>query len=97
MRSDFVDFREIKRRTTKTAQLVKRISLENNQRWMGWTGEILIDEKGKVSGSWVGRNFAYKPIAAKSKEKLLGITVQVSVVEAFATYLAGEICRTNYG
>ena len=91
MRDDFVGFREIKRRATIAAQLVKKISLENNERWVGWEGEILIDEKGKVPGSWVGRNFAYRPVAVKSKEKLLGETVKVKVVEAFPTYLAGEI------
>jgi tRNA A37 methylthiotransferase MiaB len=63
--------------------------LERNQRWIGWTGEVLVDEKGKVAGSWIGRNFAYKPVTVKSSENLLGKTLRVKVVKAFSTYLAG--------
>lgn len=92
MRRRFVDFQETKQRATKVSRLVKKISAENNETWIGWTGEVLVDEKGKVSGSWVGRNFAYKPIAIRSREKLLGEKVQVRVVSAFPTYLAAEIC-----
>ena len=58
---------------------------------MGWVGEVLVDEKGKVEGSWVGRNFAYKPVAVKSTDNLLGKTVRVKVVEASTTYLKGTI------
>jgi len=46
-----------------------------------------VDEKGKVEGSWVGRNFAYKPIAIKSNDDLLGKTLKVKVVETLGTYL----------
>ncbi len=91
IKEDLVDREEIKRRSTVAAQLAKRISLERNQRWVGWVGEVLVDEKGKVEGSWVGRNFAYKPIAVKSKDNLLGKTVRVKVVEASTTYLRGAL------
>ncbi len=86
-----VEREEIKRRSTVAAQLAKRISFERNQRWVGWVGEVLVDEKGKVEGSWVGRNFAYKPVAIKSTDNLLGKTVRVKVVEASATYLKGAL------
>jgi MiaB-like tRNA modifying enzyme len=92
MRDAFVDLAEIKRRSTAAAQLAKQIALERNQRWVGWTGEALIDEKGKMLGSWVGRNFAYKPIVVKNSANLLGRTVNVKVTRAFSTYLAGTIC-----
>jgi threonylcarbamoyladenosine tRNA methylthiotransferase CDKAL1 len=91
MRDDLVEPEEIKRRSTEAAKLVKQVSLEKNQRWVGWTGEVLVDEKGKVSGSWIGRNFAYKPVTVKSSADLLGKTLQVKVVKAFATYLAGKV------
>jgi threonylcarbamoyladenosine tRNA methylthiotransferase CDKAL1 len=92
MRDAFVEVREIKRRSTAAAQLTKQISLERNQRWNGWTDEILIDEKGKIPNSWIGRNFAYKPIAVKSQKDLLGKTLRVKIVKAFSTYLSGTIC-----
>lgn len=82
---------EIKGRSRKMAELVRRIGLEKNQAWIDWKGRILIDEKGKKSGSWVGRNFAYKPVVVKSRESLLGGTVNVHVVKAFQTYLKAEI------
>jgi len=89
MRDAVVEPAEIKRRSTETAKLVKRVSLERNQRWVGWNGEVLVDEKGKVPGSWIGRNFAYKPVTLKSSTGLLGKTLRVKVVKAFSTYLAG--------
>ncbi|MBM4400921.1 MAG: tRNA (N(6)-L-threonylcarbamoyladenosine(37)-C(2))-methylthiotransferase [Crenarchaeota archaeon] len=91
MQDEFVEMEEIKRRSIEAAKLVKRISLERNQRWIGWSGEVLVDEKGKVAGSWIGRNFAYKPVTVKSSENLLGKTLQVKVAKAFSTHLAGTI------
>jgi MiaB-like tRNA modifying enzyme len=88
-----VEREEIKRRSTVAAQVDKRISFERNQRWVGWVDEVLIDETGKVKGSWVGRNFSYKPIVIKSNDNLLGNTVRVKVVEASATYLKGTIVK----
>jgi threonylcarbamoyladenosine tRNA methylthiotransferase CDKAL1 len=89
MRGEFVDLAEIKRRSTAAAELAKRVALERNMRWVGWTGEVLVDEVGKVAGTWVGRNFAYKPVAVRSAEDLLGRTLRVRVVGAFATHLSG--------
>ncbi len=88
---DLVEKEEIKRRSAVAAELARRISLERNKRWVGWVGEVLVDEKGKVDGSWVGRNFAYKPVAVKSTENLLGKTVKVKVEAAAGTYLKGTI------
>ncbi len=86
-----VDRDEIKRRSTVASELVKRLSFERNRRWIGWEGEVLVDEKGKVEGSLVGRNFAYKPVVIKSKDNLLGKTVRVKVAEASTTFLKGTI------
>jgi threonylcarbamoyladenosine tRNA methylthiotransferase CDKAL1 len=91
MKDGLVDRKEIKRRSTVAADLVKRLSAEGNQRWVGWIGEVLVDEKGKIEGSWIGRNFAYKPIAIKSSDNLLGKTLKVRVVEGLETYLEGAI------
>lgn len=91
MRGEFVERGEIKRRSTLAAQLAKQVALKRNQQWIGWSGKILVDEKGKVPGSWIGRNFAYKPVTVKSSEALLGKTLQVMVVKAFSTHLSGTI------
>jgi tRNA A37 methylthiotransferase MiaB len=91
MQKMFVPLCEIRRRSSMAARLAKKVASERNQRWVGWTGEILVDEVGKFSGSWVGRNFAYKPVAVKSKDRLLGKVLEVEVVKAFSTYLEGVI------
>lgn len=90
MREDFVPLSEIKRRTSVMAKLAKEVAFERNQRWVGWSGEILVDEVGKISGSWIGRNFAYKPVVVKSAENLLGKTLRVRAAEAFSTHLEGK-------
>ncbi|MGQ9538603.1 MAG: tRNA (N(6)-L-threonylcarbamoyladenosine(37)-C(2))-methylthiotransferase [Candidatus Bathycorpusculaceae bacterium] len=81
----------IKERSTTLSHLASKIAFEKNLEWMGWEGEILIDEWGKVSGSWIGRNFAYKPIAVKSGENLLSKVVRVKISNVFPTYLKGEL------
>lgn len=91
MKDMLVDKEETKRRSTVAAELAKKISTECNRRWIGWIGEMLIDERGKVPGSLVGRNFAYKPIVVNSAEDLLGKVRKVRVVEALGTYLKGEL------
>jgi threonylcarbamoyladenosine tRNA methylthiotransferase CDKAL1 len=93
MQDGLVELGEIKRRSAVAAKLAKRISLERNKRWVGWVGEVLVDEKGKVEGSWVGRNFAYKPIVIKSTDCLMDKTLRVKIVEASATYLKGAIAE----
>ena len=83
---------DVKERSKRLAELVRRISSEKNAAWMNWTGKILVDEKGKQQGSWIGRNFAYKPIVIKSEnESLLGKFLNVRVVKTFQTYLEAKI------
>jgi len=83
--------REVKERSRRMTKLVGRISLEKNKAWVNWEGEVLIDERGKDSHSWIGRNFAYKPVVVKSDKSLLGRFVDIRVVRAFQTYLEAEI------
>jgi threonylcarbamoyladenosine tRNA methylthiotransferase CDKAL1 len=91
MQDAFVGAVEVKRRSSEVAKLVRQVSLERNQRWVGWSGEVLVDEKGKVPGSWIGRNFAYKPVTVKSSANLFGETLQVKIAKAFSTYLEGTV------
>lgn len=92
MEKDFVPLNEIRRRSRLAASIARKIALERNNRWVGWTGEILIDEVGKVSGTWVGRNFAYKPVAVKGDANVFGKILNVKIVEVFSNYLRGVVC-----
>ena len=93
IKKGLVEREEIKRRSTIAADLAKQISLEQNKLWVNWVGEVLVDEKGKVESSWVGRNFAYKPIVIKCTDNLLGKTLKVKVEGALTTYLKGKLVR----
>jgi MiaB-like tRNA modifying enzyme len=91
MREDKVSPEVIKQRSVVVAKLVKQLSFEKNKQWEHWSGKIFIDEKGKNEESWIGRNFAYKPIVVKSAQSLLGKTLHIRVVKVTETYLIGEI------
>jgi len=80
---------KIKERSEKMAEAARKISLKRNKAWLGWKGEVLIDEKGK-GNSWVGRNFAYKPIVVRSENNMLGRRLFLHVKNAFPTYLEAE-------
>ena len=86
---------EVKGRSRKVADLCKGISFEKNKRWVNWSGRVLIDEEGKRPASWIGRNFAYKPIVVKGCGSLVGEFVSVRVVEVFPTYLGGVVERVR--
>ncbi|MDH5794504.1 MAG: tRNA (N(6)-L-threonylcarbamoyladenosine(37)-C(2))-methylthiotransferase [Candidatus Bathyarchaeota archaeon] len=87
---DQLDPTEVKDRSRKLTGLAKSISLSRNVRWINWEGEILVDERGRDS-SWVGRNFAYKPVVVKSGRNLAGKFLRVRVVKAFRTHLEAEV------
>jgi len=87
----FVHSREVRERSRRLAELSRRVSLDRNRAWMGWKGRILVDEVGKKASSWVGRNFAYKPVVVKTSEPLLGKFLVVRVVRVFPTCLEAEI------
>ena len=93
MMDNSVDLKEINRRSKKTALLAKKISSDRNKSWMNWIGDILIDERGKIPGSWIGRNYTYKPIVIQSSKSLLGKKLKVKILKPFPTYLLAKIYK----
>ncbi|MCP8307771.1 MAG: tRNA (N(6)-L-threonylcarbamoyladenosine(37)-C(2))-methylthiotransferase [archaeon] len=81
----------VNKRCKELVQIVRDISYEKNLNWLDWAGRCLINEKGKKDGSWMGRNFAYKPIVVKSDQNLLGRFVDVEIIEARSNYLLGKL------
>jgi len=77
----------IRERTKELVELCKRIQLENNEKWIGWKGKVLLDKKGKRGGV-IGRNFAYKPILTMRGS--LGRFKTVQVLHSRPTFLIGE-------
>jgi MiaB-like tRNA modifying enzyme len=78
--------RVVKARSRAMTTLCREIAARRNRRWIGWRGEILVDERGK-GASWVGRNFAYKPVVVHDATAALGQRRDVVVDTATATHL----------
>ena len=74
--------RYVKERSRKLTAEFERIAEENNKKWLGWEGTILIDEKGKHD-SWVGRNYVYRPVVVRGDYKV-GDEVNVKIAETTA-------------
>ncbi|HEY4699027.1 MAG TPA: 2-methylthioadenine synthetase, partial [Nitrososphaerales archaeon] len=87
-----LDPRTINERSELIHKVVKEIAFENNKRWVGWSGKVMVDEE--VKGAVMARNFAYKPIIIKGKIPL-GNTLSVEVIRSTSDCLYGEIRQTH--
>ncbi len=84
-----VDTRIKKDRSRALSSLVAEISLESNQRWIGWSGMVLVAGPGP-KGGYVCRNESYRPIIVDD-DLTAGDLVNVRVVSAGRTHLIGEV------
>lgn len=85
---DQVDVSELMRRSKIISDLIEKICIENNKKWVGWKGKVLFDE---VSDDEIkGRNFAYKPIFVKDHTKI-GQYHDVEIIDATTHSLLGKI------
>lgn len=74
---------ETKKRSQLLTDIFNNISRMNNEAWIGWEGKVIIDEQGK-EGSFVGRNFAYKPVVVRGNHKLGDIVdVKIGTITSF--------------
>ncbi|MBA0909140.1 MAG: tRNA (N(6)-L-threonylcarbamoyladenosine(37)-C(2))-methylthiotransferase [Nitrosarchaeum sp.] len=83
-----LDSAEVKNRSKIIFELINKISLENNQKWIGWKGKVLFDEQ--TEDGIKGRNFAYKPVFLKEEIKI-GQTCVVEIVDATTRSIQGKI------
>lgn len=79
---------EVKNRSKKLFDIINKISLQNNQEWIGWTGTVLFDEQ--TDDAIRGRNFAYKPVFVEESVKV-GDKVRVTITRATNHGLYGTI------
>ncbi len=79
----------IKDRSREITSRFDWIAFDCNRKWKKWTGNIIIDEKGKDE-TWIGRNAYYKPVIIEGDVKL-GDVVKVSVKQITKHYLMAEI------
>ena len=80
---DFIDGTESKRRVAKLKDTFEQVAINNNKKWLGWEGEVLITEIGKEgTNTFVTRNNYYKPILIKIKPNLkIGDTIKVKITD----------------
>ncbi|MFB5609339.1 MAG: tRNA (N(6)-L-threonylcarbamoyladenosine(37)-C(2))-methylthiotransferase [Nitrosarchaeum sp.] len=83
-----IEASEVKRRSKIIFELINKISLENNQKWIGWKGKVLFDEE--TNEGIKGRNFAYKSVFVKEKIKI-GQTCVVEITDATTHSILGKI------
>ena len=83
-----IDVAEVKRRSKIAYELISDISRENNEKWVGWKGQVLFDEE--FENQVRGRNFAYKPIFVNDEPKI-GQISSVEITEATNHSLIGRI------
>jgi len=79
----------VKNRSRILTDIFGNVSRMNNEKWIDWQGDILIDEIGK-DNTWVGRNHAYKPVIISGMLKL-GDKVKVRIKAATVHDLRGEV------
>lgn len=83
-----LDVVQIKDRSKELFNLINQITLQNNQQWIGWSGDVLFDEQ--TDDMVRGRNFAYKPIFVDGMAKV-GDKVRVRVTRVTNHGLYGLI------
>jgi len=82
--------KELKLKTREMTYVFQKVSADENKKWLGWKGKILITEEGK-NNSYIGRNFAYKQVVVKSNKELLGKYINVEIKKTTIYDLRGEI------
>ena len=83
-----IDVAEVKRRSKILFDMISKITLENNQRWIGWKGTVLFNEK--TDEGIKGRNFAYKPVFVRDDVEI-GQTHAIEIIDASTSSLTGKI------
>ena len=83
-----IDVSEVKKRSKEIFELVNQIALENNQKWIGWRGDVLFDEKTEEGIK--GRNFAYKSIFVDENVEV-GQTHTIEITNVTKHSLVGKI------
>jgi MiaB-like tRNA modifying enzyme len=87
--SNKVDTSIKKDRSRHLTTLVSQILEETNKKWIGWSGPVIVTEKGS-RGGLISRNQSYKSIILKDDVQI-GDTVHIRVVAAERANLFGEI------
>jgi threonylcarbamoyladenosine tRNA methylthiotransferase CDKAL1 len=78
-----------KQRSRILTKIVDEILVESNAAWVGWSGPIIITEKGS-RGGMVGRNESYKTVIVH-EDLSPGTIVDVEIISSERTHLIGDL------
>ena len=78
-----------KQRSRTLTKLVDEILVESNEAWVGWSGPVMITEKGS-KGGMLGRNESYKTVIVHETLSP-GTIVDVEITSSERTHLIGEV------
>jgi len=78
-------------RIQRLINLQHSISKKSNQKDVGKTFEILVEDKGKYENQYIGRTSYNKIVVVKSEENLIGKFVNVKIHKLSGSTLVGEI------
>jgi len=80
----------VSKRSKELTLLVDKLSLESNRKWIGKECHVLVTERGRKSGQYIGRNESYKPVLIEETDKdIMGKFVTLIVSDAKKTHLVG--------
>ena len=82
----------LQHRVTMLQNIVQNTSIIQNERWQGWEGPAIIEERGKEKRIWMGRTTAYKPVLLEG-EFTIGEIVKVRITRVSPFELKGEVVR----
>lgn len=81
-------------RSRELTKLIRSITQSELKKWIGWEGNILIDEFGKETNQFIGRNTSYLPVLIEDGNLSLGQFLKAHVTDTGPTYLIGEVKKT---
>jgi tRNA A37 methylthiotransferase MiaB len=83
-----------KDRSRRLHALARNIAQKRNSLWVGWQGEIVVDEM--KNGSAQGRNYAYKSVVLDEKDHAaLGETKRIKVYDFSKFSLKARILQAS--
>jgi MiaB-like tRNA modifying enzyme len=81
----------VKKRSSELTEINKKITLEKNQKWMGWKGSALAVKYDEEKFQTILRNDSYKVIAINDLDLPLGKRYSIEVIDALKTRLIGTL------
>ncbi|MGD9395642.1 MAG: tRNA (N(6)-L-threonylcarbamoyladenosine(37)-C(2))-methylthiotransferase [Candidatus Thorarchaeota archaeon] len=78
-----------KQRSRTLTKLVDELLVKSNEAWVGWSGPVIITEKG-AKGGMIGRNESYKIVIVQESLNP-GTVVDVEITSSERTHLIGEV------